>query len=127
MIREHRLVVVDQFSDTADVLRAVFEPRGIEVERRRRPVAVEPGYSSPELLVVDEDSVPSADSTPAQWPAGPRVIIGSARLPQATSQGDHPAAYLSKPFEYPELIRAIEQLLQPTDSERLIRGESAAA
>jgi hypothetical protein len=112
--REHRLVVVDRFPDTADVLRAVFEPRGIEVERRRRPLGAGPADSSAELFVFDVESVHASHAQAGDWPAGPRVVIGPGALPETREAHKATSTYLAKPFEYAELIRAIEQLLEPS-------------
>lgn len=123
MPRNHRLVVVDHSTETTDVLRAVFQPRGVSVERRRRP---SPKKSrSSDVFVLDEDSLDQG-STPGagDWSNQTRVLIGSAthadREPQPACGAD---AYLTKPFQYSELIQAIEQLLAERDG----RQEKAAA
>lgn len=113
-----RVVVIDGLSETAQVLKAVLEPRGMQVERVR---GNGPGdYCSlgarPSVVVLDEDS-PTTRLCLKRWRDVPHVIIGSAEV------GEEPASardgrFLQKPFQYRELIKAIEQLLAdlPTDA-----------
>lgn len=105
-----RVLVVDPESATEEVLKAVFEPKGLQVDRvqdlnspRRH------GSALPSLLVIDDDGLSTEPAQTNEWGSVPRVIIGSARLP-ANTIGKR-QRYLQKPFQYPELIRMIDQLL----------------
>ncbi len=106
------VLVIDGPSDTATVLRAVLEPRGAVVERTRTHGLVEAWGSreEPDVVVVDMDG-DDAEHT-AVWPSAPHVVIGSARVTVDDSQ----TRFLQKPYQYPELIRAIEDLLTPRDA-----------
>lgn len=102
-----RVLVIDGPTETEEVLRAVLEPRGLEVNRVRAhaPHAVPSNPAS--LVVLHEDDWP-ADRHSGAWENVPRVIIGSAAVPDSS---DGEACYLQKPYHYGELIRAIERLL----------------
>ena len=116
MVSGQRVLVVDGLSETEQVLKAVLEPRGLQVDRIRSgsPLsAAAPRFGSshaptkrPNVVVLHE-----ADDVPyqAQWGAVPRVIIGSAHIPEAAADGS--PEYLPHPFQYRELIGAIERLL----------------
>jgi CheY-like chemotaxis protein len=111
-----RVLVVDGLSETEEVLRAVLEPRGLQVDRIRANRA--PDFAPkrrPSVVVVHVDDAPSVDSAGECWPDVPRILIGATRSPGRPqnghgnkSHGDH---YLEKPFHYGELIRAIERAL----------------
>jgi len=108
-----RVLVIDESSDTETVLRAVLEPRGTAVERSRRHTAAtrsEVDSVFQDVIVIDLDADPqSLQSVSAQ--AGShsrRVVLGSQHPPR-----DVPCdRFLSKPFQYPELIRVVEELLE---------------
>jgi CheY-like chemotaxis protein len=107
--RGQKVVIVDGVPETAQVLRAVFEPRGHRVERVRgfeAPATTEPGS----VLVLHDDG---ADDVRRRHRYGtvPRVVIGSV----TTASGDTTEQRLAQPFQYAELIRAVESLL---DDER---------
>lgn len=110
-----RVLVIDESSDTETVLKAVLEPRGTSVGRRRnhRFAPRLDTSLSPEVVVIDLDAEPDALQTASPWQNSPRVLLGSHRPPIATQS----ERFLAKPFEYPELVRLIEELL----------GEHAAA
>lgn len=98
-----RVVVVGGASDTETVLKAVFEPRGARVERSR--TARRPAKPSrTDVVVIDLDA---HDDSQSQEPQPYRVLIGS-HTPASILSGDR---FLSKPFQYPELVRTIEELL----------------
>lgn len=98
-----RVLVVGGASDTETVLKAVLEPRGTSVERSRGPRY----QTSPEVVVIDLDAEQDSQSAFVQWQNSNRVLIGSV-LPQSIGQDDR---FLSKPFQFPELVRVIEELL----------------
>lgn len=102
-----RVMVVGGVSDTETVLRAVLEPRGTSVERsRNRRIEPQAPQSSPEVVVIDLDVEQSGSQT-GRWQHASRVLIGS-KIPQAINADDR---FLEKPFQYPELVRMIEELL----------------
>ncbi|MEO1999964.1 MAG: hypothetical protein ABGZ17_32380 [Planctomycetaceae bacterium] len=113
MVTGRHLVVVDGIPETEQVVRAVFEPRGMQVTRlvpsddepchRPQPCAVV------DLVIIDEDGSPEQTTRPrAMWSESYRVVIGSGRYPANETVGQQ---YLRKPFQYAELIGAIERLL----------------
>jgi len=120
--RDQRVLVIDGLSETEDVLRAVLEPRGLRVDSERGPHAgrkpsIATAKPQPTLLVVHEDEY-FGEPRNNSWAGVPRVIIGTARLPDLPAEsGQH---YLQQPFHYGDLIRAIDGLLSesaPTRSE----------
>jgi CheY-like chemotaxis protein len=104
-----RVLVIDGSSDTETVLKAVLEPRGTSVGRRRnhRLASRLDASSAPEVVVIDLDAEPDALRTASPWQDSPRVLLGSLR-PATTARSER---FLSKPFQYPELVRLIEELL----------------
>lgn len=111
MSHGHRVLVVDGYAEIQEVLQAVLEPRGLRVDRLRRgsqPSDSEAGLP-PDLVVIDTEAEPPANRGGTEWNGVPRVIIGSARVPVKEPSPD--CQYLHKPFQYPELIAAIERLL----------------
>ena len=101
------VLVIDGTSDTEAVLKAVLEPRGTHVERTRGTVVRQrvDEMSSPHVVVIDLDDE-SADATASCFGESHRILIGSVKT--AVDEGDR---FLSKPFQYPELLRTIEDLL----------------
>lgn len=107
MANPERVLVVDGISETAEVLRAVLEPRGVQVERIRGHRLRDANRDrSPSIVVLHEESSPAAGS----WPGVPRVIIGSYQPGEHGEPGSG-SRRLAGPFQYPELIAAIEDLL----------------
>lgn len=101
------VLVIDGTSDTEAVLKAVLEPRGTQVERtrgtsiRKRPEDL----ASPHVVVIDLDDA-SADDTASRFGESHRILLGSV---QTTVDAND--RFLAKPFQYPELLRTIEDLL----------------
>jgi len=113
VVNVQRVLVVDGMSETEEVLRAVLEPRGLQVERIRRRATTpdpSPDKPAPSLVVLEEDHTvsPSAD---VAWRGTPRVIIGTADVAARRTAADPDASFLPKPFRYQELIHAIDRLL----------------
>lgn len=104
-----RVLVVGGVSDTETVLKAVLEPRGTTVEHSRgqRHSSRLKG-PSPEVVVIDLDSEQDADAATSRWQQSNRVLIGSS-LPNSISNEDR---FLAKPFQFPELVKVIEELLE---------------
>jgi CheY-like chemotaxis protein len=109
-----RVLVVDGLSDVQEVLQAVLEPRGLQVDWVRGQVQTHSSKETgrPDIVVIDAEAAPLAERQADDWAGVPQVIIGSQRFPgpagpplSATRQ------YLAKPFQYNELIQAIERLL----------------
>ena len=100
------VLVIDGLAETEAVLRAVLEPQGARVERHRSSLAVS-SVMPPKVMVVDLDDEHSQAFSAAAWPDVPRVILGSIPAEQDSSE----ARFLEKPFHYPELVRAVQNLL----------------
>ena len=80
-----RVLVVDGLSETEAVLRAVLEPKGLEVDRVR---GVSTGVFSrgrlaakerPSLVVLHVEDGPVPIPTPDGWQDVPRIIIGATK------------------------------------------------
>jgi len=99
---DRRVVVLGGLPETADVLKAVLEPRGWEVARLRgeSPSSPEP----PSLVVLHRDDEPRNP-----WVGVPTVIIGTAEVPD--DDCSNAAPFLAHPFHYAELIQAVDRLL----------------
>ena len=98
-----RVVVVDGLTETAAVLRAVFEPRGHQVDRVRGfEFASRDATAAARVLVLHDDG-PARGLLPGD---ARRVVIG--RHATVAAPGER---RLTHPFQYPELVRAIEALL----------------
>ena len=104
-----RVLVIGGASDTETVLKAVLEPRGTTVQRSRtHHVVCQPvTTTSPEVVVIDMDAEPEAVSLTDRWRQSHRVLIGTDQPPVIASK----ERFLSKPFQYPELVQVIEELL----------------
>ncbi|MFN0197318.1 MAG: hypothetical protein ACKVT0_11285 [Planctomycetaceae bacterium] len=107
-------------TETEEVLRAVLEPRGYKISRFSpkgtgeyssdfNPSNGENDISPPQLLVVDHDdaTVPPCD----RWSGVPRIIIGKMKSRPAEGLAGTRHKLFSHPFEYGELIHAIESML----------------
>lgn len=104
--------MVDGLAETEAVLRAVFEPQGAAVERRRSAQGLSAELSPPQVMVVDLDD-DSHDHT--AWPDVPRVLVGSARVNESDER------FLEKPFHYPDLVRMVQSLLDlPSEDRRVM-------
>ena len=98
------ILVVDGPSETTEVLRAVFEPRGHAVNRVRQSQL--PTGSSPRVVVWH--TTEAVDATAADRFAGiPRVLIGRTRVTAPSSD----TRLFAQPFNYCDLLREIESLL----------------
>lgn len=126
MSNRERILVVDDVSDTAEVLQAVLEPRGVTVNRvsRRGQSECRSADKRPSVVVYDAESL--SDGTPpadGRWHGVPQIIIGTMRvahaadsidsLGNARTAADSERRYLQKPFHYAELVQAIEALIAP--------------
>ena len=102
-----RVLVVDG-SEIRDVLEAVLAPRGLQVEWMRSSVQPPDTPDRPDIIVIDAEAAP-IDTRRTTWEGVPQVIIGTRPRTAATS--DRCRQYLPRPFQYGELIQAIERLL----------------
>jgi hypothetical protein len=71
-------------------------------------------------VVIDHDDCTADESHAGRWADVPRVVIGSADMPedwQPLASGPAGQHYLQKPFEYGALVAAIEDLLVQPDGE----------
>jgi CheY-like chemotaxis protein len=106
-----RVLLVDGLAETEEVLRAVFVPKGLEVDRVRGAGAKEfASKCPPSLVVLHIEDEPTQVPTPEGLLDVPRILIGTT---QASDRPSSPVDehYLQKPFQYGELIRTIERLL----------------
>jgi CheY-like chemotaxis protein len=101
------VLVIDGPSETATVLKAVLEPHGAIVDRTRSHVAGNRFQTAeqPDVVVVDIDG-PTASFAPV-WSETPHVLVGATRTPLA----GRTSRFLQKPFEFPELVQAVQDLL----------------
>lgn len=93
---EQHVLMVGGSAETEIVLRTVLNPRGVGISRVRRGDAAD--LVRPSVIVTHDRATDSA------WPGVPRVVIGGATV------GDE--HQLSAPFEYPELVAAVDRLLR---------------
>ncbi len=117
MTNGQRVLVVDGLAETEQVLKAVLEPQGLEVNRIRTRFAQSSHSSNPpHVVILHEDHTQKiAPESLDSWPDIPRVVIGSLTMSNAPNscgpQGDAGEQYLSQPFHYRDLINAVEKLL----------------
>ena len=104
MTSGQKVVVIDGVPETAQVLQAVFEPRGHRVERIRSHAAAIAQHTHNSVLVLHDDAEGSRRS---KYGSAPRVVIGSISSDSTNSTATH----LSPMFQYAELVRAVEGLL----------------
>jgi DNA-binding response OmpR family regulator len=112
------VLVVDEIPDTAEVLEAVLASRGLTVNRvRHLDSALPPTLANrPALIVVDVESCASPNArTCDDWQNVPQVIIGTMQAPEAADDVPHGGTperrYLQKPFQFADLIQAIDALI----------------
>jgi DNA-binding response OmpR family regulator len=105
---------VDDVSDTADVLQAVLEPRGVTVNRVRRRELDKPAANGnrPAVLILDAESLSGARPVICGgWRNVPQVIIGTVQVTEDSSDPTVARRFLRKPFQFAELVQAIESLI----------------
>ena len=118
MTRGQRVVVVDGVPETAQVLRAVFEPRGHQVDRVRGFDLAHSRSTEAGVLVVHDDGHSGGCRSTAPARAARVVIASFTSDDDAAASVESVAPYsttnerrLAQPFHYAELIRAVESLL----------------
>ena len=110
------VLIVDELPDSYEVLRTVFEPRGVsileateaqqglEVMRRCQPDVV---VLDVDADAIDEDFLRNFERETREGGSS-LVILGKTRRPDGFPAG----RVFSKPYHYSPLIRTIEQLLE---------------
>lgn len=93
-----QVLVIDELTDTEEVLRAVLAPRGIEVQRI---TGHEAETSAPAVVIIDGER-----PAPPRFAGVPQIVLG--RITRLDTPGSH---VLPKPFHYAELIRAVEDVI----------------
>ena len=104
------ILVIDGLSETTDVLKAVFEPRGLSVNRVRQTQLDVTPQAQPDVIVWHANDSDGRDPH-SRFARVPRIVIGKIR----EAESSHSARQISPPFHYGELLQAIESALQ-TDS-----------
>ncbi len=101
------VLIVDGPTETEEVLKAVFEPQGLNVGRlsSRDPDAVP--SATPSVVVLHRERA-AAEIPLRRWSDVPCVVIGTF-LPRTASVPS--CRCLQEPFQYGELISAIDELL----------------
>ncbi len=116
MDSRHSVLIVDESSDSREVLRTVLEHRGMRILEASRP---QEGIDlarqhQPDLIVLDLELESSPPEYPSELAAQatrqtPLVMLGNARRGMP---GPRIGEFLSKPYHYAPLVRRIEQLLE---------------
>ena len=111
-----RVLVVDEYSESLEILRTILELRGVNVlEARAADTGLEVMRAEhPQVVVLDLDETASDDLTiqsafedETRRSKSSLVILGKARMP-----GKSRGQVIDKPYQYGQLVRTIEQLLE---------------
>ena len=105
--RGHSILVVDGLSETTDVLKAVFEPRGHSVNRVRQTQLDLSPPPWPSVIVWHANESGDGLSSP-RFASVPQIVIGKTRVPESS----HTTRQILQPFHYGDLLQAIESALQ---------------
>jgi CheY-like chemotaxis protein len=105
-----RVLVVDGLAETEQVLKAVLEPHGLRVDRVRHHNQPDTVRQQPSVVVIHQDEPIDSLTCLRKWQGVPTVIIGTAQLSDGCCDSQH-ERYLAKPFQYRDLILAVERLL----------------
>ena len=122
VVTGQRVLVVNGIPETEAVLKAVFETRGHRVQRVRsnNQQGSVPLAERPSVVVLDADET---NGEPDRlWSEVPRIILGDRVAAAGRFSSGEGALFLEKPFQYPELVRAIEQLLESGGADPNSRG-----
>ena len=116
MVNGQRVLVIDGMHEIREVLHTVLAPRGMQVDWVRSHVQQLPGEDGrPDILVIDAAALPIHKTEKnRQWRGVPQVILGADEA-ASEADADDQHTYLNTPFQFPDLIRAIERLL-PTEA-----------
>ncbi len=112
------LVVLDRDPDMAAVLRAVLEPRGVRVQRQSRQSATAAAPLAATLYVLDVDAFDHPSTGDVGTGGEPRdaeglVLVGRWEQGRSSNTSHElDGTRLAKPFQYADLIAAVEQALR---------------
>ena len=115
-----RVLIVDDSSDSLDVLRTALSCRGVDtVTTRQASEGIDLARDChPDLILLDLESVPSDRhdlrqnyDEAARRENAPLILVARSRRDPAAAGGRH---VVSKPYHYAPLIRKIEELLEPS-------------
>ena len=116
LVNQTSVMLVDGLTETEEVLKGVLEPRGTQVTRVRstRSTFSTASQGVPSVVVVHESERSTGltfrqRTVSAPWDDVPRVVIGQTHA--NSSSAKQGCRYLTQPFEYAELVTAIESLL----------------
>jgi hypothetical protein len=101
------ILVIDGLSETTEVLKAVFEPRGHSVNRVRQ-TQLDVGLPSPPNVVVWHANESDGRFPHSRFARVPRIVIGKVR----DAESPNTEQQLLQPFHYGDLLHAIESALQ---------------
>jgi DNA-binding response OmpR family regulator len=119
-----RVLIVDESSDSLDVLRTALSCRGVDtVTTRHATEGIDLARDfHPDLILLDLESVPSDRhdlrqnyDEAALRENAPLILVARSRRDPAAAGGQH---VVSKPYHYAPLIRKIEELLEPAEHRR---------
>ena len=119
-----RVLIVDDNSDSLDVLRTVLRCRGVDtLTTRQATEGIDLARDfHPDLILLDLESVPSDRhdlrknyDEAARRENAPLILVARSRRDPAAAGGQH---VVSKPYHYAPLIRKIEELLEPSEHRR---------
>jgi len=108
-----RILLVNGQTETEEVLRAVLGPKGMTVESvdERQDHTQNADQPQPNVIVLhQEEPAQAATNRMQNWNNVPRVVIGAARINSGRDMTDR-QQYLQAPFQYGDLIQAVENLL----------------
>jgi hypothetical protein len=103
VVERPHVVVVDGLRETAEVLQAVFEPRGMRVCRHSSAANLTDSAADGACVLVLHEDLPAN-------PAGPRVLVG--RIMPGSSSYAAQCRSLPLPFNYGDLIAAIDAAVE---------------
>ncbi len=110
-----RVLVVDKYSESLEVLRTILELHGVSVlEARAADAGLEVVRTEHPRVVVldlddassDEETIQSAFEDETRRCQASLVILGKARM-----AGNANGQVINKPYQYGQLVRTIERLL----------------
>jgi CheY-like chemotaxis protein len=115
--RGQSILVVDGLSETTEVLKAVFEPRGHAVSRVRQTQFDARSTAQPGVVVWHANDADELRQRSKQWrfDSVPHIVIGKASLSDLSQPDSPPSRRFSQPFQYRELLQAVESALLTLD------------
>ena len=101
------ILVIDGLSETTEVLKAFFEPRGHSVHRVRQTQLEVASPSQPDVVVWHANDSDERFLN-SRFDGIPRIVIGKVRELESLSS----ERQFFQPFHYGDLLQAIESALQ---------------